>query len=82
MRRSFNSYERAEIYHKCNGVCQICNIELKKDFHADHIIPYSKGGLTIIDNGQALCRNCNILKSNKMVNYKPRQWQSECEKQV
>jgi superfamily II DNA or RNA helicase len=79
MKRSFNSYERAEIYHKCNGICQICNIELKKDFHADHIIPYSKGGLTIIDNGQALCRNCNILKSNKMVNYKPRQWQIECE---
>jgi superfamily II DNA or RNA helicase len=78
MRRIFNSCERAIIYHKSNGVCQICGIQLKKYFHADHIIPYSKGGLTIIENGQALCKNCNILKSNKMINYQPRQWQIEC----
>ncbi len=38
------------------------------DFHemeADHIIPWSKGGQTVKENCQMLCRHCNRTKSNK-----------------
>ena len=33
----------------------------------DHIIPVSKGGLTVVDNLQTLCWKCNRAKSDKIV---------------
>ncbi len=30
--------------------------------HGDHIIPWSKGGKTIEENCQMLCRDCNLVK--------------------
>lgn len=31
----------------------------------DHIVPMAKGGLTVQENLQVLCRNCNMQKSDK-----------------
>lgn len=36
------------------------------DLQADHIIPYSRGGRTIMANAQALCADHNRTKSNHM----------------
>ena len=33
--------------------------------HIDHVVPKSKGGSGTADNGQVLCRNCNLQKGNK-----------------
>ncbi len=32
--------------------------------HVDHIVPWSKGGATVLENLQTLCSDCNLGKSN------------------
>lgn len=34
--------------------------------HVDHVVPYSKGGHTELDNLQTLCSLCNLGKSNEL----------------
>ena len=34
------------------------------ELHVDHVVPWSKGGETIIGNLQTLCSKCNLGKSN------------------
>lgn len=65
--RNFSSIQKANIYRRDKGTCQICGLEGNIDeFQVDHIIPFSDGGKTLLDNGQLLCINCNISKSNKI----------------
>lgn len=33
--------------------------------HVDHRIPSAKGGTSEVDNGQVLCRDCNLKKGDK-----------------
>jgi len=37
-------------------------------FQIDHIIPLNKGGKTVAENLQVLCRKCNASKSDKVIN--------------
>ena len=53
----------------------MCGEPLDPSFHADHIFPYSKGGLTVTSNGQALCPTCNLKKGSTVTKLRP--WQSE-----
>jgi hypothetical protein len=73
LKRGFNEAERIAIYRKNNGLCQMCLNEGKSEveaqiswseYEADHVLPHSKGGQTIVENGQVLCRLHNALKSN------------------
>jgi len=34
------------------------------ELHVDHIIPWSRGGETVLENLQTLCSTCNFGKSN------------------
>lgn len=64
-RRAFNENERQILYRAAGGRCQKCGRELHGVFHADHIKPFSLGGKTDVINGQALCEECNQVKSNR-----------------
>lgn len=34
------------------------------ELHVDHVVPWSKGGETVLNNLQTLCSTCNLGKSN------------------
>jgi len=63
--RSFSLRQRRALYRAAGGKCEECGRELKKGWHADHVVPHSKGGATTIENGQALCPSCNLSKSDQ-----------------
>ena len=66
-KRNFDESQRQVIYRKDKGICQICGKECDwNDWEADHIVPWSKGGKTEIENGQVLCPTCNSKKSDTM----------------
>jgi hypothetical protein len=71
--RLFSRSQRYEMWSKQEGKCtrtgkiipedEINNHEL---WAADHVIPYSKGGSTTVDNGELVCKEYNLTKGNKM----------------
>lgn len=64
--RTFDSRQKRVAFEAQNGICAICQEEFDiKEMEADHVIPWSKGGQTIQENCQMLCRSCNRTKSNK-----------------
>lgn len=63
--RKFTENQKQTIYNKQNGLCALCGKPFEfKDMHGDHIIPWSKGGKTLIENCQMLCAACNLKKSS------------------
>lgn len=59
-RRNFDSEANG---YKCPGCDEIFRGTAGlKMLHADHVIPFSKGGLTVWSNLVLLCGPCNIAK--------------------
>ncbi len=73
-KRTFSELERIIIYRKGKGFCQQCLREGKPEkeaqvswteYQADHVFPHSKGGKTILENSELLCRYHNQSKGAK-----------------
>lgn len=68
--RAFTDNEKMIMYERQKGICPMCKAKGNdtvwafEDMHADHKIPWSKGGHTTLDNGQMLCREHNLEKSD------------------
>ena len=63
--RAFIRNERIVIWRRDNKTCQECNQIIEFDeMEADHITPYSRGGITTLENGRALCRPCNASRGS------------------
>lgn len=55
---------RYRVLERDGGKCCLCGS--RDNLHVDHIIPYSKGGETVMENLRALCADCNIGKGALM----------------
>jgi hypothetical protein len=67
-RRKFKESDKRTAYEKQNGKCLGCGGYFKiEEMHADHIIPWSKGGKTDKDNCRVLCRKCNQRLGNREI---------------
>jgi hypothetical protein len=69
--RLFTHEQRLAIYRRDDGVCKIAmkcdGLKCEWDnWAADHVIPWSKGGKTIVSNGQVGCIPCNAAKNDAM----------------
>ena len=68
IKRSFTTNERILIWRKSGMSCENPDCRKKitlEEMHADHIKSHARGGKTTIDNGQALCQECNLKKGSK-----------------
>jgi Protein of unknown function DUF262/HNH endonuclease len=64
----FFSYEVRRQLFDASPMCAICKNQIHSfdDSTVDHIHPYSKGGKTILTNGQLAHRSCNARKSTHL----------------
>lgn len=68
--RAFTDNEKNIMYERQHGICPMCKAEGNdvhwelSEMHADHKIPWSKGGHTTLENGQMLCRDHNLQKTD------------------
>ena len=66
--RDINLRMRYYVMKRDNFKCCKCGSSPATDqtveLHIDHIMPWSKGGETVLDNLQTLCSKCNLGKSN------------------
>ncbi len=66
LQRNTPSTIRRKVILRDNSTCRYCGKELKKEeIHIDHVIPYSLGGRTEIDNLVVACTKCNLKKSGR-----------------
>lgn len=67
-KRDINLRMRFLVMKRDNFKCCMCGRSPATtpglELHIDHIVPWSKGGETVIDNLQTLCSDCNLGKSN------------------
>lgn len=64
--RSFTTQQKRQAYERQGGICPVCNKHFPfEGMEADHITPWSKGGKTIPENCQMLCKDDNRKKSGK-----------------
>jgi hypothetical protein len=63
--RIIPSTVKVEVWKRDKGRCVACGST--KNLHFDHIIPYSKGGSSLVaDNVQLLCARCNMAKRDNI----------------
>jgi hypothetical protein len=72
--RTFNAQQKDDLFNRVDSknhigndkvVCQKCGkIEDYHNMQVDHVIPWSYGGPTTLENAQFLCASCNASKNN------------------
>ena len=63
---NFSELEKQEILMRDGKRCVVCGASEASgaSLHIDHVRPRSKGGMSVVENGQVLCSEHNNLKKN------------------
>lgn len=67
---SYTAKELQEQLVRQNHKCYYCHKKLgdeRRSWHADHIVPLSRGGTNFIDNIVLACSTCNLSKKDKLL---------------
>ena len=65
--RAFTDSQKRSAYEKQKGICPICGEEYAiEDMQGDHILEWSKGGKTTMDNLQMVCKSCHKELTRRM----------------
>jgi 5-methylcytosine-specific restriction endonuclease McrA len=62
--RGWHTKQSKAIWKRDLGICIYCG---KPAQVIDHVVPYSRGGKTRLDNGVCCCNNCNYEKRDKLI---------------
>ncbi|MFJ7729671.1 DEAD/DEAH box helicase family protein [Neobacillus sp. NPDC097160] len=68
--KELSETEKEHVKRRDGFQCVCCGYDIKRSLEIDHIIPFSMGGETSIQNSQTLCKTCNGIKSNNAINFK------------
>lgn len=61
--RTFSASQIRSAYERQGGCCAICHRPFPIDrMQGDHIVPWSRGGRTLPENLQVLCKDCNVRR--------------------
>lgn len=65
--REFSDADKKTMFEAQGRRCELCGktCESVSDMHADHVVPWHRGGRTEISNGRMLCVDCNLSKGAK-----------------
>lgn len=74
-RRKFTEKQKKELFVLTDGRESCSDKPLRPGWHADHVIPHSKGGMTELSNAAALPPEANLKKGNKHMTL--RRWQEK-----
>ena len=65
-RITYVSYTKNNVHRRDDFICQYCGEKIRKEkMTVDHVIPESRGGLSIWDNTVSACSGCNRVKDNR-----------------
>jgi 5-methylcytosine-specific restriction endonuclease McrA len=58
-------------YKRQKGCCYYCGVKVGDTYHADHVIPLSRGGSNGPENIVIACPKCNLSKNDKLLSEWP-----------
>jgi hypothetical protein len=65
--RTFSDKDKRTKYEQQNGICPICGKHFEiEQMQGDHIVEWSNGGRTTLDNLQMVCHSCHKKLTNTM----------------
>ena len=74
VKRVFTREQKQQVLATQDNECACCHDLLEPDntslYEGDHIIPYSEGGKTTLDNCEILCLECHHIKTQQPESYK------------